>query len=72
MGNSPINVSKDDYLTSLLDSFHRGRPKGRKGIPPWNLFLVLYQLTKVSFEPLKEESLKNLTFKTVFLLAKQE
>ena len=63
------NVSKDENLTHLLDSFHRDRPKGRRGIPSWNLSLVLHQLTKAPFEPLKEASLKHLTFKTVFLLA---
>ena len=46
LGNSTINVSKDE-----------------------NLSLVLHQLTKAPFEPLKEASLKHLTFKTVFLLA---
>ena len=69
LGTSPINVSKDENLTRLLDSFHRDRPKGRRGIPSWNLSLVLHQLTKAPFEPLKEASLKHLTFKTVFLLA---
>ena len=69
MGNSTINVSKDENLPHLLDSFHRDRPKGRRGIPSWNLSLVLHQLTKAPFEPLKEASLKHLTFKTVFLLA---
>ena len=69
LGNSTINVSKDENLTCLLDSFHRERPKGRRGIPSWNLSLVLHQLTKAPFEPLKEASLKHLTFKTVFLLA---
>ena len=69
LGNSTINVSKDENLTRLLDSFHRDRPKGRRGIPSWNLSLVLHQLTKAPFEPLKEASLKYLTFKTVFLLA---
>ena len=54
LGNSPINVSKDQNLTHLLDSFHRDRPKGRRCIPSWNLSLVLHQLTKASFEPLKE------------------
>ena len=38
-------------------------------IPSWNLSLVLHQLTKAPFEPIKEASLKHLTFKTVFLLA---
>ena len=68
-GNSTINVSKDENLTRLLDSFHRDRPKGKRGIPSWNLSVVLHQLTKAPFEPLKEASLKHLTFKTVFLLA---
>ena len=69
LGNFTINVSKDENLTRLLDSFHRDRPKGRRGIPSWNLSLVLHQLTKAPFETLKEASLKHLTFKTVFLLA---
>ena len=69
LGNATVNISKDDNLTRLLDSFHRDRPKGRRGIPSWNLSLVLHQLTKAPFEPLREASLKHLTFKTVFLLA---
>ena len=69
LGNSSLNISKDENLTRLLDSFHRDRPKGRRGIPSWNLSLVLHQLTKAPFKPLKEASLKHLTFKTVFLLA---
>ena len=69
LGNSTLNISKDENLTRLLDSFHRDRPKGRRGIPSWKLSLVLHQLTKAPFEPIKEASLKHLTFKTVFLLA---
>ena len=69
LGNSTINVSKDENLSRLLGSFHRDRPKGRRGIPSWNLSLVLHQLTKAPFDSLKEASLKHLTFKTVFLLA---
>ena len=61
LGNSTINVSKDENLTRLLDSFHRDRRKDRKGIPSWNLSLVLHQLTKAPFEPLKETSLKHLS-----------
>ena len=34
LGNSTINVSEDENITHLLDSFHRDRPKGRRGIPP--------------------------------------
>ena len=43
--------------------------RDRRGITSWNLSLVLHQRTKAPFEPLKEVSLKHLTFKTVFLLA---
>ena len=66
LGNTTVSISKDDNLTRLLESFQRDRPKGRRGIPSWNLSLVLHQLTKAPFEPLREASL---TFKTVFLLA---
>ena len=71
VGNVHINISKDENLTldRLLDSFHRDKPKGRRGIPAWNLSLVLHQLTKPPFEPFRKASLKHLTFKTVFLLA---
>ena len=69
LGNPSLNISKDENLTRLLDSFHRDRPKGRRGITSWNLSLVLHQLTKAPFEPLKDASMKHLTFKTVFLLA---
>ena len=54
LGNSPLNISKDENFTHLLDSFHRDRPKGQRGIPSWNLSLVLHQLTKAPFEPIKE------------------
>ena len=62
-------ISAKMKISCLLDSFHRDRPKGWRGIPSWNLSLVLHQLTKAPFEPIKEASLKHLTFKTVFLLA---
>ena len=69
LGDTSVNISKNDNLTRLLESFHRDRPKGRRGIPSWNLSLVLHQLTKAPFEPHREASLKHVTLKTVFLLA---
>ena len=69
VGNEKLNISKNENLTRLLDSFHRDKPKGRRGVPSWNLSLVLHQLTKAPFEPMQKASLKHLTFKTVFLLA---
>ena len=41
VGNQKFNISKDENLTHLLDSFHRDKPKGRRGVPSWNLSLVL-------------------------------
>ena len=69
VGNDKLNISKDENLTHLSDSFHRDKPKGRRGVPTWNLSQVLHQLTKAPFEPMRKASLKHLTFKTVFLLA---
>ena len=69
VGNDLVHFGKDESLTRLLDSFHRDKPKGRRGVPAWNLSLVLHQLTKAPFEPMRKASLKHLTFKTVFLLA---
>ena len=57
VGNDKLNISKYENLTHLLDSFHRDKPKGRRGVPPWNLSLVLHQLTKPPFEPMQKASL---------------
>ena len=59
LGNSTFNISKNENLTRLLDNFHRDRPKGRRGIPSWNLSLVLHQLTKAPFEPLEALDLQD-------------
>ena len=69
VSNHNLNISMDENFTRLLDSFQRDKPKGRRGVPSWNLSLVLHQLTKAPFEPLRKASLKHLSFKTVFLLA---
>ena len=50
VGNDRLNISKDKNLTCLLDSFHRDKP--RRGVPSWNLFLVLHQLIKAPSEPM--------------------
>ena len=61
--SAKMRISLVSWIVSI------DRPKGRRGIPSWNLSLVLHQLTQAPFEHLKEASLKHLTFKTVFLLA---
>ena len=53
----------------LLPSFHRDCPKSSRSLPKWNLSVVLNELTKSPFKPLKETGLKHLTLKTAFLLA---
>ena len=50
-------------------SFHRDRPKSSRNLPKWNLSVVLNELTKAPFEPMKDTDLKHLTLKTAFLLA---
>ena len=69
VGNDKLNISKEENLTRLLDSFHGDRSNGRRGVLTWNLSLVLHQLTEAPFEPMRKASLKHLTLKTVFLLA---
>ena len=53
----------------LLSSFHRDRPKSSRNLPKWNLSVVLNELTKAPFEPMKDTDHKHLTLKTTFLLA---
>ena len=67
IGNDSLNISKYENLIRFLDSFYWDRTKRCRGIPSWNLSLV-HQLNKPIFEPLREASLKYLTFKMVFLL----
>ena len=62
-------VGKSLHLKRLLASFYRDKPILNRGIPSWDLSLVLMSFTKAPFEPLKDASLKILTFKTVFLMA---
>ena len=37
VGNDIVHISRDENLSRLLDSFHRDKPKGRRGVPAWNL-----------------------------------
>ena len=56
LGNSPINVSKDETHLSSIATTETDSKRGGASPPE-------------TFEPIKEASLKHLTFKTVFLLA---
>ena len=69
LGHFGQEVSKSLDLNRLISSFYRDKSSANRGIPSWDLSLVLLALTKAPFEPLKDASLKTLTFKTVFLMA---
>ena len=68
LGPAGTDISHSFELNRLIASFHRDRPVKDRGVPSWDLSLVLLALTKPPFEPLKDAPLKLLTFKTVFLM----
>ena len=69
LGASGQHIAHNDDLHRLLSSFHRDRPKSSRNLPKWYLSVVLNELTKAPFEPMKDTDLKHLTLKTAFLLA---
>ena len=66
---SQHHISQISDLNRLLSSFRRDHPKSSRNLPKWNLSVVLNELTKAPFEPMKETDLKHLTLQTAFLLA---
>ena len=69
LGPTAQHIAHNADLHRLLSSFHRDRPKSSRNLPKWNLSVVLNELTKAPFEPMKDSNLKHLTLKTAFLLA---
>ena len=69
LGPTAHHIAHNADLHRLLSSFHRDRPKSSRNLPKWNLSVVLNELTKAPFEPMKDADLKHLTLKTAFLLA---
>ena len=69
LGPTAQHIAHNADLHRLLSSFHRDRPKTSRNLPQWNLSVVLNELTKTPFEPLKDTDLKHHTLKTAFLLA---
>ena len=63
LGPAGLHMLQSSDLNRLLSSFHRDRPKSSRNLPKWNLSVVLNELTKVSFEPMKDTDLKHLTLK---------
>ena len=69
LGPAGHHISQNSDFRRLLSSFHRDYPKSSRNLPKWNLSVVLNELTKAPFEPMKDTDLKHLTLKTAFLLA---
>ena len=69
LGPTAQHIAHNEDLHRLLSSFHRDLPKSFRNLPKWNLSVVLNELTKAPFEPMKDTDLKHLTFKTAFLPA---
>ena len=53
----------------MITSMELQRPRMTPVLPKWDLGIVLEALSKSPYEWLREASLKQLTLKTVFLLA---
>ena len=69
LGPAGHHISQSSDLNRLLFSFHGDHPKSSRNLPKWNLSVVLNELTKAPFEPMKDIDHKHLTLKTAFLLA---
>ena len=69
LGPTAHHIAHNADLHRLLSSFHRDCPKSSRNLPKWNLSVVLNELTKAPFEPMKDTDLKHVTLKTAFLLA---
>ena len=69
LGPMAHHIAHNADLHRLLSSFHWDRPKSSRNLFEWNLSVVLSELTKAPFEPMKDTDLKHLTLKTAFLLA---
>ena len=69
LGSAGHHIAQSSECHRLLCSFHRDHPKSSRNLPKWNLAVVLNELTKAPFEPMKDTDLKHLTLKTAFLLS---
>ena len=65
----PVGLPISQSLDPNRSSFHRNQPKSSRNLHKWNLSVVLYELTKPPFEPMRDTDLKHLSLKTAFLLA---
>ena len=64
-----LDISGSPELGALIKNLDLEKPATRSLVPKWDLTLVLRSLQQAPYEPLAEASLKDVTYKTVFLLA---
>ena len=62
-------IGQHPHIIRLLKGIFNERPPLKKLVPEWDLCLVLGCLRKPPFEPLKDASLKHVTWKICFLVA---
>ena len=63
LGPTGHHISQSSDLNRLLSSFDRDRPKSSRNLPKWNFSVVLNELTKAPFKPMKDTDFKYLTLK---------
>ena len=66
---STIDFANESILADVVRSFELERPRTRSQFPKWDLAVVLSSLLSSPFEPLETCGFKELTWKTIFLLA---
>lgn len=64
-----FNLSSDPVLQEVVKACSRQAHRTRSRAPSWNVDVVLKALTGPPFEPLRQASLRDLTRKTLFLVA---
>lgn len=64
-----VTIGQHPHIIRLLKGVFNSRPPKVKLLPEWDLDMVLKMLQKTPFEPLFFADLKEITFKTVFLIA---
>ena len=64
-----IDLTTDKVLTALFRSFAVSVPSRSPRLPAWDLSLVLRSLLRAPYEPLRAASTRDVSLKTVFLLA---
>ena len=69
LGPAGLHISQSSDHYRLLSSFHRDCPKSSRNLPNGTFSVVVNELTKAPFVPIKDTNFKHLALKTAFLLA---